>query len=154
MVLHDVSQAAYYARRVIALRDGRVMHDGEPSEVVTAAHGGEGLERVAERVPTVILLDLMMPEMDGFDFLAELRKTPAGAAVPVVVLTAKDLSADDRARTVTATSVTSVWAAAGDPAEEPVSAAVRSRLRADFADCHPCDAPASASRPRWGVPCG
>ena len=40
MVLHDVTQAAHYARRVIAIRDGRVMHDGEPSEVVTAEHIG------------------------------------------------------------------------------------------------------------------
>jgi iron complex transport system ATP-binding protein len=41
MVLHDVTQAAYYSRRVIALRDGRVMHDGQPSEVVTADHIAE-----------------------------------------------------------------------------------------------------------------
>jgi iron complex transport system ATP-binding protein len=38
MVLHDVTQAAHYARRVVALRDGRVMHDGTPAEVVTADH--------------------------------------------------------------------------------------------------------------------
>jgi len=41
MVLHDVTQAAHYARRVIAIRDGRVMHDGEPGEVITADHIAE-----------------------------------------------------------------------------------------------------------------
>jgi iron complex transport system ATP-binding protein len=41
MVLHDVTQASHYARRVIALRDGRVMHDGEPRDVVTAEHIAE-----------------------------------------------------------------------------------------------------------------
>ncbi len=41
MVLHDVTQASHYARRVIALRDGRVMHDGDPREVVTAEHIAE-----------------------------------------------------------------------------------------------------------------
>lgn len=38
MVLHDVTQAAHYARRVVALRDGQVWHDGPPADVVTAAH--------------------------------------------------------------------------------------------------------------------
>lgn len=38
MVLHDVTQAAHYARRVVALRDGQVWHDGSPAEVVTAGH--------------------------------------------------------------------------------------------------------------------
>lgn len=41
MVLHDVTQAAHYARRVIALRDGRVLHDGAPRDVVTAEHISE-----------------------------------------------------------------------------------------------------------------
>ena len=40
----------------------------------------------------------MMPEMDGFEFVAELRRSEAGRGVPVVVVTAHDLSADERAR--------------------------------------------------------
>jgi CheY-like chemotaxis protein len=49
-------------------------------------------------MPTLILLDLMMPEMDGFEFLAEIRSLPRASTVPVVVVTAKELTADDRMR--------------------------------------------------------
>jgi CheY-like chemotaxis protein len=45
--------------------------------------------------PSLILLDLMMPEMDGFEFLQELRKRPAFGDVPVIVVTAKELTAED-----------------------------------------------------------
>jgi CheY-like chemotaxis protein len=45
--------------------------------------------------PSLILLDLMMPEMDGFEFLQELRKRPALVDVPVIVVTAKELTAED-----------------------------------------------------------
>ncbi len=47
--------------------------------------------------PSLILLDLMMPEMDGFEFLRELRQRPALADVPVIVVTAKELTAEDAA---------------------------------------------------------
>jgi signal transduction histidine kinase/DNA-binding response OmpR family regulator len=67
-------------------------------KVRTASNGVLALEAVAVEMPGLILLDLMMPEMDGFTFLEEFRKTPAARAVPVVVLTAKDLTAEDRAR--------------------------------------------------------
>jgi CheY-like chemotaxis protein len=46
----------------------------------------------------LILLDLMMPEMDGFEFLTELRKKEAWADIPVVVVTAKDITAEEQAR--------------------------------------------------------
>jgi CheY-like chemotaxis protein len=45
--------------------------------------------------PSLILLDLLMPEMDGFEFLRELRKGPAFAEIPVIVVTAKELTAED-----------------------------------------------------------
>ncbi len=66
--------------------------------VATAANGRIALERVAERLPSLILLDLMMPEMDGFEFLEELRQRPDASGIPVVVITAKDLTAEDRQR--------------------------------------------------------
>jgi adenylate cyclase len=66
--------------------------------VVEAANGREALDRLAEGVPNLILLDLLMPEMDGFEFLDEVRRTPAWRTVPVIVLTAKDLTEEDRRR--------------------------------------------------------
>jgi CheY-like chemotaxis protein len=54
------------------------------------------LECVTRRRPELILLDLMMPEMDGFQFLDELAKRPDCDDIPVVVVTAKDLSLEDR----------------------------------------------------------
>jgi signal transduction histidine kinase/CheY-like chemotaxis protein len=61
-----------------------------------AVNGRDGLDWLAShRAPGLILLDLMMPKMDGFEFLRELRKQPAFADVPVIVVTAKELSAED-----------------------------------------------------------
>jgi hypothetical protein len=53
---------------------------------------------VGEIKPQLILLDLMMPEMDGFQFVAELRKHEEWRTIPVVVVTAKDLTPEDRLR--------------------------------------------------------
>ena len=65
--------------------------------VVTEANNGHvGLDRLKQRTPSLILLDLMMPEMDGFEFLAELRHQPQYQHIPVVVLTSKDLTAEER----------------------------------------------------------
>ena len=66
--------------------------------VIEAANGEEALERVAHAVPRLILLDLTMPVMDGFSFLHALRGRPDCADIPVVVLTACDLTKEDRSR--------------------------------------------------------
>ena len=61
-----------------------------------AVNGRSGLDWLAiHPAPSLILLDLMMPEMDGFEFLRELRKQPAFVDVPVIVVTAKELTAED-----------------------------------------------------------
>ena len=67
-------------------------------DVAEAGNGREALALAETRRPEVVLLDLNMPVMDGFDFLAELRRIPGCAEVPVVVLTARDLTNDDRRR--------------------------------------------------------
>ena len=63
-----------------------------------ASDGKKGLEEVERRVPQVVLLDLVMPVMDGFAFLQALRGKPGCAEVPVVVLTAHELARHDRMR--------------------------------------------------------
>jgi GAF domain-containing protein/CheY-like chemotaxis protein len=66
--------------------------------VVEADNGRAALEHLREVTPSVVLLDLMMPEMDGFEFAAEFRRHEAWRTIPIVVITAKDLSRDDRER--------------------------------------------------------
>ncbi len=67
-------------------------------EVLTAGGGAEGLELAAERRPVIIVLDLMMPRMNGFEVAAALRDDPATADIPIVILTAKELTSTDRDR--------------------------------------------------------
>jgi CheY-like chemotaxis protein len=76
----------------------RRMLEPEGYAVLEAENGRAALERLRELSPALILLDLMMPEMDGFEFLAEFRRHEAWRAIPVVVVTAKDLSGEDRER--------------------------------------------------------
>ena len=71
---------------------------GEGWEVSLSANGREALERLTAERPNLVLLDLMMPEMDGFEFLVEFRKDPKFAATPVIVVTGADLSLADRRR--------------------------------------------------------
>ncbi len=66
--------------------------------VETAHNGRVALEVAANRLPGLVLLDLMMPEMDGLSFLDEFRRLPDAVAIPVIVITAKDLTEDDRRR--------------------------------------------------------
>jgi signal transduction histidine kinase/CheY-like chemotaxis protein len=63
-----------------------------------AADGREALARLQEAKPDVILLDLMMPEMDGFAVVAALQKEAAWRDIPVIVITARDLDDEDRKR--------------------------------------------------------
>ncbi len=72
--------------------------EAEGCDVTDAADGRAGLDRVAERAPALILLDLMMPGMDGFAFLDALRARGEWRSIPVVVVTAKDLTEEDRHR--------------------------------------------------------
>ncbi len=64
--------------------------------IAEAENGRVALERLAEARPDLILLDLMMPEMDGFQFIQELRSQSEWRQIPVVVVTAMDLTSADR----------------------------------------------------------
>ncbi len=65
--------------------------------VAEASNGAEGLQRMEAARPDLVLLDLMMPVMDGFEFLHRLRAREDLRDVPVIVLTARELSADEKA---------------------------------------------------------
>lgn len=58
-------------------------------DVVTAYNGRECLEQVAKEHPDLIVLDLMMPEMTGFEVLEKLKASPETADIPVIMLTAR-----------------------------------------------------------------
>lgn len=76
----------------------RALLTREGWNVTEAANGRVALEQMETTRPDLILLDLMMPEMDGFEFARRLRERPEWHAVPVIVLTAKDITDADRLR--------------------------------------------------------
>jgi len=57
-------------------------------QVISAGSGAEGLNKAREEKPDLILLDVMMPEMDGFEVLKTLRQTPETSEISVVIFTA------------------------------------------------------------------
>jgi two-component system phosphate regulon response regulator PhoB len=62
---------------------------GAGFEVVSAEDGGEALKKAREHIPALIILDLMLPEVDGLEVCKILRRHPATAAIPIIMLTAK-----------------------------------------------------------------
>lgn len=90
-------------RRVLIVEDDEATRDvmgrmliNDDWEVDEAPNGQLGLDHIAVSSPDIIILDLMMPIMDGFEFLGEMRKMPDWADIPVVVVTAKNLSKVER----------------------------------------------------------
>jgi signal transduction histidine kinase/CheY-like chemotaxis protein len=67
----------------------------ERAEVLGAASGDEAMAMIAQSPPDLVLLDLMMPGMSGFEMVARLRAQPAAAAIPVMIVSAKELTAED-----------------------------------------------------------
>lgn len=89
MVVEDNEVAAEQIRTVLEEAGFRVM---------LCAGGAEALERSAEEAPDAVVLDLMMPEIDGFEVLEGIRARRETREVPVLVLTAKEVTAEERAR--------------------------------------------------------
>jgi CheY-like chemotaxis protein len=91
-----------YAHKVLLVDDNEVsrylLRENLPSsqlEIIEAHNGREGL-RIAMRLsPDLIFLDLLMPEMSGFDFLRELRQHDETRSIPVIVCTSKSLDDDE-----------------------------------------------------------
>lgn len=74
------------------------MLEKEGWSVVSAENGEVALAAVQHRVPSLILLDLLMPEMDGFEFVERLREHPEWRHIPIIVVTSKDITEVDRSR--------------------------------------------------------
>lgn len=82
------------ARRLIR----RILQSQGNFTIVEATNGREGLDMIQRELPDLIILDLMMPEMDGFTVLEALRSKSETAAIPVIVATAKELTPDEKSR--------------------------------------------------------
>ena len=89
LIVDDDPEARRWLARALAAEGWQTSEAGD---------GGAALERIRERAPDLILLDLLMPEMDGFEFLTRLQADALGPRVPVVVVTAADLTEDDHRR--------------------------------------------------------
>jgi signal transduction histidine kinase/CheY-like chemotaxis protein len=74
----------------------RRMLEKEGWAVDEAENGKVALQQLAETVPSAIILDLIMPVMDGFEFAMEARKVDAWRSIPIIVVTAKDITDEDR----------------------------------------------------------
>jgi CheY-like chemotaxis protein len=90
LVVDDLAEDRGLLRRLIESQPGY--------EVVEAASGEEAIALVQQLQPHIIVLDLMMPEMDGFSVLESLKAEPSTRSIPIIVVTAKEISHEERQR--------------------------------------------------------
>jgi signal transduction histidine kinase/CheY-like chemotaxis protein len=86
LVIDDDQASREFLRRILVKRNWKVHEAGD---------GVRGLEMMKRLLPRLVLLDLLMPEMDGFQTLSEMQRIPELQNIPVVVVTSKDLSANE-----------------------------------------------------------
>jgi len=127
----DTLTARRRALRVLTVDDEeatrfiiRQMLNDREHEVIEATTGGDGLSRAKDQSPDVILLDLRLTDMTGFDVVERLREDPSTAAVPVVVITSQRLDAEDRRRLSVADSVLSKATLTRDALRSAIARAV------------------------------
>jgi PAS domain S-box-containing protein len=89
LVVDDDAQIVDLVRQFLA---------GEPYEVAAAADGQEALEAISQQRPDILLLDLLMPRLDGFAVIERLRQDAQYQQLPIIVLTAKTLTPPEYAR--------------------------------------------------------
>jgi len=89
LIVEDDAQTREMLRRTVEKAGWRV---------VEAQNGRAGLDRAVVETPAVVLLDLLMPVLDGFGFMRQFRQHAPCAQVPVIVITAKDLTEEERQR--------------------------------------------------------
>lgn len=76
----------------------RILQSQGEYELFEAANGVEAVELIRTQHPNLVILDLMMPEMDGFAVMDALKSDPVTAEIPIIVITAKELSAGEKER--------------------------------------------------------
>ncbi|ACP27170.1 sensor protein [Sinorhizobium fredii NGR234] len=86
LIVDDDQASRDFLRRILVKRDWKVHEAGD---------GIRGLEVMKRLLPRLVLLDLLMPELDGFETLSEMQRIPELQNIPVVVVTSKDLSASE-----------------------------------------------------------
>ncbi len=90
VIVEDTAEARRLIRRILQSQGNFT--------IMEATNGREGLELIQRELPDLIILDLMMPEMDGFTVIESLRANPETAVIPVIVATAKELTPDEKNR--------------------------------------------------------
>ncbi|MFN8382244.1 MAG: pyridoxal-phosphate dependent enzyme [Anaerolineales bacterium] len=90
VIVEDTAEARRLIRRILQSQGNFT--------IMEATNGREGLELIQHELPDLIILDLMMPEMDGFAVIEALRSHPETAVIPVIVATAKELTPDEKSR--------------------------------------------------------
>jgi CheY-like chemotaxis protein len=86
LIVEDDKGTRLMIRRILE-REGCAVEEAE--------NGAVGIARLGVKLPQLIILDLIMPEMDGFEFLAEVQKRDAWRRIPVVVVTSKDMTSEE-----------------------------------------------------------
>jgi threonine synthase len=90
LLIDDNEDAALLIRRLL---EGRKKY-----RIYTASNGQDGLQQARQKLPDLIVTDLMMPELDGFSLVEELRLDPRTHDIPIVVVSAKDITPEERKR--------------------------------------------------------
>ncbi|MBL8103049.1 MAG: pyridoxal-phosphate dependent enzyme [Anaerolineales bacterium] len=90
VIVEDTAEARRLIRRILQSQGNFT--------IMEATNGREGLELIKRELPDLVILDLMMPEMDGFTVIESLRANPETAVIPVIVATAKELTPDEKSR--------------------------------------------------------
>ena len=90
VIVEDTTEARRLIRRILQSQGNFT--------IIEATNGREGLDLIQRELPDLIILDLMMPEMDGFTVIESLRANPETAVIPVIVATAKELTPDEKNR--------------------------------------------------------
>ncbi len=90
VIVEDTTEARRLIRRILQSQGNFT--------ILEASNGREGLDLIQRELPDLIILDLMMPEMDGFTVIEALRANPETSTIPVIVATAKELTHDEKTR--------------------------------------------------------